>query len=589
MPGMGAPTEPPAYAPSSWAPQTSATGSATTAPAPQPPAQRPDPMLAPAAENAMAGFGRSGTGVAATQWPPQAPVSHPVLSSLLGGPSLTSEPAAGAAYPPAQQGFAGQQSSAAPTPAPSMWAPPAAPASQPLWAPPASTLPQPGFVPNPHQAPPAATETAAPVPVTQPPAAPSPVKVARRGSSLRIALLLVLVAMGGAAWFFRDQVRPLWLQARERFFHKDPVDASGSLVNAVPGKPVPPIHSAAAPQSAPAPAALPQMSSTARPAPPVSNASPFNPNATPAAQPQNASANLVSLSPSTSKLPVLPPPAVEVSPPAPKPEVAQAEAPAPKAQLLEVPKNVDTTHIQLKVNAPPVADHAVQALKDFFNASTWQERIRYVQLADLVPEEIRHVMQAYYSVTPDGPIAIDSMDCLPQDKEPLKGPMQFVFKVSGPGLKEPLPVMVEDSPNGYKVDWLTFTEFKDNLLLKFAEKYTEGVNRFHVAIHREHYFDSDVPDKDNKLCFAAEPPMPGYKVYVFVDSTAVLARELERTLDWNKNAFVIAEIRWRKQDNYQWLELAAVQYGWRNNPPPVAKAAEPSKPATKQVAKKPRP
>jgi len=76
--------------------------------------------------------------------------------------------------------------------------------------------------------------------------------------------------------------------------------------------------------------------------------------------------------------------------------------------------------------------------------------------------------------------------------------------------------MLESSADGWKVDWLTFTEFKDKLLLHFLEKWQDNPGRFHVMMRRTHYFDDDVPEKDKKYCIEISPPMPGFSGFVFV-------------------------------------------------------------------------
>ena len=78
--------------------------------------------------------------------------------------------------------------------------------------------------------------------------------------------------------------------------------------------------------------------------------------------------------------------------------------------------------------------------------------------------------------------------------------------------------------------------------------------------------------------------MPGITVHVFAEKGTPMADALDRRLGWDvSNAAVIAEICWRKQDNYQWIELVGVpQFSWRNMPQPTASAApvteEPSVP-----------
>lgn len=215
----------------------------------------------------------------------------------------------------------------------------------------------------------------------------------------------------------------------------------------------------------------------------------------------------------------------------------------------------------VNVTAPPDAQPAAEVLKKFFAASTWQERLPYSQAAN----KMKGLMQRYYEDKPDGPIRVNRIELLRQDPNPeVGGAPQCVFQVGGPSLEEPLPVMVESSADGWKVDWLTFTEFKDKLLLHFLEKWQDNPGRFHVLLRRTHYFDDDVPDKDKKYCIEVSPPMPGFSGFVFVPKSSPLAKELDRTVGWQvNNAAAIVELQWMKQDHYQWVEITAVpQYNW---------------------------
>ena len=244
----------------------------------------------------------------------------------------------------------------------------------------------------------------------------------------------------------------------------------------------------------------------------------------------------------------------------------------PATPLVEVPPGtvpkampVPDAPVELTVKATPETQPAVEVLKKFFAAKTWRERLKYVQL----PEQLEPNMEEYYASNPDGPISIGHIELLRHDKAPQQGSPHCVFEVSGPGLEGSLPIMVEDSKTGYQVDWLTFTEFKDKLLLKFGQTYTERPARFHVMVRRTHYFDDDVPQMDKKQCFELQPPMPGFTVNVFASKGTPLAKELDRNLGWEvANAAAIVELQWRKQDNYQWIELVNVpQYHWRTMPP----------------------
>jgi hypothetical protein len=225
----------------------------------------------------------------------------------------------------------------------------------------------------------------------------------------------------------------------------------------------------------------------------------------------------------------------------------------------------------------PDTQPALDALQNFFHAKTWQERFPFVQ----APKSMKPLMEAYYSANPDGPLYASHIQMLRFDKAPETGPPQCVFQVSGGGLKQPLPVMVETTDQGWKVDWLTFTEFKDELLLKFLESPQAEPARFHVLMRRAHYFGDDVPALDKKTCVQIMPPMPGFTGDVFALKGTSVARDLDKFLGWDvSQAAAVVELQWRKEDNYKWVELTnVVQLNWRNVEPPAEKtaAAAPSK------------
>lgn len=213
---------------------------------------------------------------------------------------------------------------------------------------------------------------------------------------------------------------------------------------------------------------------------------------------------------------------------------------------------------------------ALDALRKFFQAKTWQERLPFVQTADAM----RPIMEQYHAANPDGALNPSHIQLIRHDKAPETGPPHCVFQVSGGGLKQPLPIMVEITEDGWKVDWLTFTEFKDELLQKFLESPQPGPARFHVLMRRAHYFDDDVPALDKKICFQVMPPMPGFNGDVFAQKGTSLARELDKHLGWDvSQAAAVVELQWRKEDRHQWVELTSlVQLNWRNAEPPAPKA-----------------
>lgn len=224
------------------------------------------------------------------------------------------------------------------------------------------------------------------------------------------------------------------------------------------------------------------------------------------------------------------------------------------------------------VSASSDAQPAAAVLKQFFTSKTWQDRLAFTRY----PEKMRPLMERYYSANSEAPLRISRIELIRHDRAPELGSPHCVFQVSGPAMEQPLPIMVESSDAGWKVDWLTFIEFKDKLLLRFLQTWSDEPGRFHVMMRRAHYFDEDVPDLKEKYCFELTPPDPGASGFVFVPKGTPLARELDKSLGWEiTNVAGVVELQWRKKDRYQWVEMTAVpQYNWRG-PDPVKTAVVP--------------
>lgn len=229
------------------------------------------------------------------------------------------------------------------------------------------------------------------------------------------------------------------------------------------------------------------------------------------------------------------------------------------------------------VKAEPVAAPAADALKSFFEAKDYMQRSHYVLGASVVLP----LMERYYGKMPDGPISVDEITLLRHDPKPEIGTgAHAVFSVASKGWAYPIPVMLQEEEDGYKVDWLAFVEFKDDLLFRFLSAYQEDPAKFHVAIRRTHYFDNDVPNRQNKECFEILPPLPTYAGYVFVDSGTPLAEDLTKKIGWEtRTAFVIVELQWRRQGEFRWVELKGVpQLNWYSLP--LDESGRPRKPNT---------
>ena len=268
-----------------------------------------------------------------------------------------------------------------------------------------------------------------------------------------------------------------------------------------------------------------------------------------------------------SKSPGMPldsPAPAEVVRPASQPETAVGSVVSASPQTLtpSIPSAAEPT---IKEQAPEEAKDAVHALKQFLQASTVSERLAYTLGADVM----KPLMERYYSRTTDGPVMVDRIEFVRMDPNPELGSGRHcIFSLENKTWEYPVPVMLEEQPDGFKVDWLAFVEFKDRLLEKFFQNYQEGAARFHVGIIRHHYFEDDVPNLDRKYAFRVSPAPPNiFQASVFLDKESELAQQLRSRLPWENHVWAVVELEWKKLGTQQWVELSAVpQMHWYSLP-----------------------
>ncbi len=236
----------------------------------------------------------------------------------------------------------------------------------------------------------------------------------------------------------------------------------------------------------------------------------------------------------------------------------------------------------IKEQAPEEAKDAVQALKQFLQASTVSERLAYTLGADVM----KPLMERYYSRTADGPVMVDRIEFVRMDPNPELGSGRHcIFSLENKTWEYPVPVMLEEQPDGFKVDWLAFVEFKDRLLEKFFQNYQEGAARFHVGIIRHHYFEDDVPNLDRKYAFRVSPAPPNiFQASVFLDKESELAQQLRSRLPWENHVWAVVELEWKKLGTQQWVELSAVpQMHWYSLPTAPRPISTPQKTSGREM------
>ena len=235
---------------------------------------------------------------------------------------------------------------------------------------------------------------------------------------------------------------------------------------------------------------------------------------------------------------------------------------------------------------PPEAQPAFEALKGFLGAASADERARHVLGADFM----KPLIERYYSRNNDGPITVDHISFGRYDKQPdLGSGAHCIFHIESKTWEYPVPAMLEQQPDGWKVDWLTFIELKDRKLEEFFKTYQEGKAMFHVGIFRQHYFGDEVPNRDQKDAFSVGLPRPNpFRAPVFLSKEAELSRNLRDRLPWEVHVWAVVELEWKKLGSQQWVELVSMpQMHWYSVPatprpisttekPPVEAPAAPS-------------
>jgi hypothetical protein len=281
-------------------------------------------------------------------------------------------------------------------------------------------------------------------------------------------------------------------------------------------------------------------------------------------------------------LPAKPIPVVEPKQPT---DSIMVEVPAPAGTVPAKPNaaiaNVATTGTletkAVHVEVPLEAEPAAEALKKFLGAQNMAERLSYTLAADAM----KPIMERYYSVNADGPILIDAIGLVTYHPKPqIGGGAHAIFGVESKTWEFPVPVMLEDVGGSFKVDWLSFVEFKDRLLEKFLLTYQEGTARFHVGITRTHYFEDKVPNSAGKEAFRISPAPPNpFMATVFVEKDSTMGRDLRDKIPWGAQVYAIVELEWTKLGNQAWVELKGVpQLNWYSVPtaPKAVRATPPS-------------
>ncbi|MCP5558539.1 MAG: hypothetical protein H7A55_12380 [Verrucomicrobiaceae bacterium] len=133
-----------------------------------------------------------------------------------------------------------------------------------------------------------------------------------------------------------------------------------------------------------------------------------------------------------------------------------------------------------------------------------------------------------------------------------------IFNVTAKEWTDPAAILVVKTAEGPKIDWGLFEEFYSQALLKFLENEEPGTGTFRVLLKRIHYFETDVPDLDEKECFQAAALSNDWAGNVFVGKSSSLMSKLSKQLPWGSVSSAVVSLKSHKATEGMWVEVVGV-------------------------------
>ncbi|MCW1884995.1 hypothetical protein OKA04_09675 [Luteolibacter flavescens] len=250
--------------------------------------------------------------------------------------------------------------------------------------------------------------------------------------------------------------------------------------------------------------------------------------------------------------PVPPPPSSteEIPPPPPTTEPPAGEDPAERPQ--EEPPS-------LKVISAPEA-----ALKAFLSAPDWRTRAKHV----LYPARTTEKMEAYHIDTPDGPTVPTQITLAASHDDPDTGERLFTYMVATEAHPRGFPVAIMKTPDGWKVDWDSFVEFRDDHFRRFASGEGSDTGTFHLLVRNTHHFGDKFPGSDKLSVFRVDPPLLDRDQYAFAPTGKDLQKALTASIEWGRPCAAVLQLTRKKNpDGTTRLEITnLVAPNWRPRP-----------------------
>ena len=238
------------------------------------------------------------------------------------------------------------------------------------------------------------------------------------------------------------------------------------------------------------------------------------------------------------------------------PEGAVSEGAVPATTLPEgaVPEGVAAGDLQ-------VTDEE-RAVRGLISATTVEEVLPWIYDAQSLEPTIRE----YHAEHPIEPLAEAVVELEYSGVMPATGDKAHIFTILHPRHPRGFPVSAERTPQGFRIDWESYIQWRDGWLARFLEKKPAEPETLFVVLRRTHYFNDDVPTLEEKLSFKITSAVPGDEGAVaFVDRHSAVGRSLAELYEWRTLYFPVVELQWVPTKNGgQYLKInRVVRPTWR--------------------------
>jgi hypothetical protein len=242
-------------------------------------------------------------------------------------------------------------------------------------------------------------------------------------------------------------------------------------------------------------------------------------------------------------------------PEAQAPEAAAPEAAVPEAEASEVAVP------EAAAGGPQVTDEE-RAVRGLISATTVEEVLPWIYDA----ESLETIIRDYHKENPIEPLAEAVVELEYSGVMPATGDKAHIFTILHPRHPRGFPVSAERTPQGFRIDWQSYIQWRDGWLARFLEKKPAEPETLFVVLRRTHYFNDDVPTLEEKLSFKITSAVPGDEGAVaFVDRHSAVGRSLAELYEWRTLYFPVVELQWVPTKNGgQYLKInRVVRPTWR--------------------------